>query len=398
MSKNIAAREQPIVADVRSLSITARQVGLFALAAMLVSVQFSIAAAQTFFAIAGLAAAVIFAVERRWPTAPAWASPLVLFAAWTLGSAGMSMNPAGSLEDCKQLVLLLLIPVAYELGRYDRPALLTNVVLTAGAVSAVIGISQYSLLHFDNLGQRPRSTLGMYMTFAGLMMLTANLAAARLLFGKRDRIWPALTISPLLVALLLSFTRSAWIGAASGIGVQLFRRDFRLVAVLPLIVALVLAFAPVELTRRAYSIFDRNDATGRDRVAMLVAGVEIVRDYPLFGVGPDMIEHVYPTYRRPTAVLPTTPHLHNVPLQIAAERGLPALALWIWFLALLVVGLTNIFKRRSGKVLAAGGLGVVASMLTAGLFEYNFGDSEFQMLFLVLITLPFAADREGGLP
>ena len=31
-------------------------------------------------------------------------------------------------------------------------------------------------------------------------------------------------------------------------------------------------------------------------------------------------------------------------------------------------------------------------MLAAGLFEYNFGDSEFLMLFLVLVTLPYAAD------
>jgi hypothetical protein len=27
------------------------------------------------------------------------------------------------------------------------------------------------------------------------------------------------------------------------------------------------------------------------------------------------------------------------------------------------------------------------------MFEYNFGDSEFLMLFLVLVTLPFAATR-----
>ena len=33
----------------------------------------------------------------------------------------------------------------------------------------------------------------------------------------------------------------------------------------------------------------------------------------------------------------------------------------------------------------------IVAMLTAGLFEYNFGDSEFLMLFLGLITLPFAA-------
>ena len=32
-------------------------------------------------------------------------------------------------------------------------------------------------------------------------------------------------------------------------------------------------------------------------------------------------------------------------------------------------------------------------MLAAGMFEYNFGDSEFLMLFLVLVTLPYAADR-----
>ena len=32
-------------------------------------------------------------------------------------------------------------------------------------------------------------------------------------------------------------------------------------------------------------------------------------------------------------------------------------------------------------------------MLAAGMFEYNFGDSEFLMLFLLLVTLPFAAVR-----
>ena len=38
----------------------------------------------------------------------------------------------------------------------------------------------------------------------------------------------------------------------------------------------------------------------------------------LTGVGPDMITQVYPRYRVPWAVQPTNPHLHNVPMQIAA--------------------------------------------------------------------------------
>jgi hypothetical protein len=40
----------------------------------------------------------------------------------------------------------------------------------------------------------------------------------------------------------------------------------------------------------------------------------------------------------------------------------------------------------------------MAAMATAGLFEYNFGDSEFLMLLLVLLTLPFAATRTAAAP
>ena len=40
-------------------------------------------------------------------------------------------------------------------------------------------------------------------------------------------------------------------------------------------------------------------------------------------------------------------------------------------------------------------MAAVVSMIVAGFFEYNFGDSEFLMLFLGLITLPFAARLNG---
>jgi hypothetical protein len=35
-----------------------------------------------------------------------------------------------------------------------------------------------------------------------------------------------------------------------------------------------------QLTDRVYSMFDMNDPTNRDRVAMLQAGVAIIRDHP----------------------------------------------------------------------------------------------------------------------
>jgi hypothetical protein len=91
------------------------------------------------------------------------------------------------------------------------------------------------------------------------------------------------------------------------------------------------------------------------------------------------------------------PHLHNVPLVPPRERGLPALGLWLWFIGGVTVSAFALFRNapRDGTVrfLAAAAIASVAAMLGAGMFEYNFGDSEFLMLFLVLITLPFAVAR-----
>jgi hypothetical protein len=50
------------------------------------------------------------------------------------------------------------------------------------------------------------------------------------------------------------------------------------------------------------------------------------------------------------------------------------------------------------RPLAAAGLAALTSMLAAGMFEYNFGDSEFLMLLLVLITLPHATSSSLSPP
>jgi len=170
-------------------------------------------------------------------------------------------------------------------------------------------------------------------------------------------------------------------------------RDFRLVALLPAVAALFLAVAPTQLTARFYSTFSLTDPTNRDRVDMLQTGVRIIKADPITGVGPDGVRLVYPIYRMPGAVKQLNPHLHNVPLQIAAERGLPGLAIWLWFIVVLVRDLARKTRSSSLRSLPTAALAGVVAMLAAGMFEYNFGDSEFLMLFLLLVTLPYAADR-----
>jgi len=332
--------------------------------------------------------------ERLEVPPPFW--PLAAYAGWTLVSAAFSPDPRTSFIDCKQLVLLLIVPMVYWIATGSRATTVINVILTVGAASAALGIFQYGILHYDNLGQRPHGLLGHYMTYSGLLMLVIAAALARVLFGRRDRLWAVLVMPALVVAIVLTFTRSAWVGACAAAALLLALKDFRLLALLPILLAAFFAVAPTRLSDRVYSMVDLRDPTNRDRVAMLFEGANMVRAHPLVGVGPNMVERVYAQYREPTAVEQVNPHLHNVPVQIAAERGLPAVAIWLWFIVWLFRDLWRTMRTTRHPFVAATGLAAATAMLAAGLFEYNFGDSEFLMLFFVLGTLPFAVERQPG--
>jgi O-antigen ligase len=378
------------VAETRPVA-TLERVTFGLLLAFVASLQISIALANILLTGMLLGWVALLVRDRTKPQAPRFFVPLLAYAAWTLVSTAFSYNFAVSLADDKQLVLLLIVPAVYMLARAERASTVVDVIVSVGAASAAFGIIQYGMLHYDNLGQRPQGALTHYMTYSGVLMLVICAATSRLTFGRGDRTWPALVMPALVVALALTFTRSAWVGACAAVALLLALRNFRLLGVLPIVVAVMFALAPDSLTARMASVFNLQDPTNRDRVAMMRTGTAMIEARPLVGMGPNMIPRMYAEYRDPSAVNAVNPHLHNVPLQIAAERGLPALALWLWFVITAIAGLWRIFRTGSNPILAAAGLAAVTAMLAAGLFEYNFGDSEFLMLFLVLVTLPFAA-------
>jgi O-antigen ligase len=266
-------------------------------------------------------------------------------------------------------------------------------VIALGAAGALVGIVQYAVFGFDNLANRPVGALSHYMTYSGVLMLVTMAAVARLLFYRREWIWPAIAVPALLVALGATLARNAWVGTFAGVTALLAFRQWRLVALAPILAVLFVALAPGDIRNRAVSIFDLNDPTNRDRRAMLAVGAGMVRDHPVFGVGPEMVEREYADYRPDYGANQTNPHLHNVPVQIAAERGLPALLAWLWFVVVAGRDLVRRLWRRESPAVTGAGLAALVAMLTAGLFEYNFGDSEFLMLFLGLLTLPFAAEQ-----
>jgi O-antigen ligase len=336
------------------------QAGLAAVYGVAGALQFSIAIAQILLTVACVCWIALVIIDRETIEVPAFAWPLALYALVSLVSTAFSPDPRASLMADKQMVLFLLVPLVYRFATGAHATTLVTVIVTFAAASAIVGIVQFGILHYDNLGRRAQGTLGHYMTYSGLLMLVIG-------------------------------TALAGVGACAAAALLLFLKDRRLLALLPIVAAAFFLLAPTAIANRYASIFSLKDPTNRDRIAMLREGVHMIKDHPLVGIGPNMVQPLYAQYRDPDAVNLVNPHLHNVPIQIAAERGLPALAVWLWFIIGLVVALARQLREPQLRFLAAAGLAAIVSMLAAGMFEYNFGDSEFLMLFLILVTLPFAA-------
>jgi len=154
--------------------------------------------------------------------------------------------------------------------------------------------------------------------------------------------------------------------------------------------AVVLVLRPAAVTSR----LTIGDDSSRDRYYMWHAGADMILDKPVFGQGPGMILDAYPRYRWPEATHLQQPHLHNNLLEVAAERGLPGLAFFLWWAAAAFLVTLREVLRGPGEAghgwAAVGALAALSAVFVAGLFEYNLGDSEVLLLVLLLTAVPFA--------
>ena len=110
------------------------------------------------------------------------------------------------------------------------------------------------------------------MTYSGLLVLVICAAVGRLLFDDaslrlgRDRHAVARRSHRLDVYA----ERVGWCGRRRHRPVRI--KDRRLLALLPVIAVLFVILSPARINARMYSMFDLNDPTTRDRVAMLREG------------------------------------------------------------------------------------------------------------------------------
>ena len=374
-----------------------------------VALLFSIALCQMLLG----AALLTFLLSRQpvaFPARLGW--PLVAFAAWTMLAIIFSSDPLSGLAYLRKFFLFFILVLVYNAYRDRRHLwLVLQAVIAAGTIVALYGVGQFANAYM-NLKRQGRpfyenyvlhqasGFMSHWLTFAAQLMMVLLVIASLLFFCRSVRIHPAWWFCAVVIGLgiLAAFTRGIWLGTFVGIVYLLARFQRRLLWLLPLVALLLYLLSPAWLERRVQSMLDlKTDSSNESRPVMLRTGWEMIRAHPWFGVGPGRVEVEFLWYKPASVPLPKAwyGHLHNNYAQLAAERGIPCLMIWLWFLLEVLRANLSLAREPAERARALGHAGVAITLgtMVSGLFEFNFGDSEVLMLYLFLIATSYAWAR-----
>jgi len=245
-----------------------------------------------------------------------------------------------------------------------------------------------------------------WVTYSEVLQLIASLALGLFLALKQKRSRTAvlliLAVIGLVFALGMTVTRASWIGFAVSIVAMLLlsvsRRTILVVGACA--IPLVLASAVLLQQKRSIGFFDKKDQSTSWREMVWREGFHLLVSNPrhvVVGVGMDSIKGhwrewgLFDNGRQPIG------HMHSNLLQIALERGLPALIVWLILIGVYVRMLWRITRREGiddfARGVALGALGGVLGFFASGLVHYNWGDSEVVTVFYLIMGLCLIVER-----
>ncbi|HEX3560904.1 MAG TPA: O-antigen ligase family protein [Pyrinomonadaceae bacterium] len=260
--------------------------------------------------------------------------------------------------------------------------------------------------------ERASGFYGQYQTYSEVLQLIASLALGLLVALRRKRSLKgallAASLAGMCGALLLTLTRASWAGfLLSALTIMLVGASRRtLVVAACAALPVVLAGLFVLQQKRQVGFIDSRDQSTSWRLMVWREGFDILVSRPrhlLVGVGMDSLKRhwrewgMFDQGRQPWG------HLHSTPLQIAFERGVPVLLVWMAWLFVYGRMLWRLARRGAvenwvERGLLFGALGGLVGFVAGGLVHYNFGDSEVVMVFYFVMGLALVVERFKRLP
>ena len=242
-----------------------------------------------------------------------------------------------------------------------------------------------------------------YDTFAELLQMIAllafGLALAHLRNHGPNRTFRIAIIAAALLTAGLVFTAMRTVIVAFVIGASVMAlRSLRATMKVAFTFALfaVLAFGAVVV----WQTRDRNalllgDPSSSLRWQVAQVGLSRILIHPLFGHGMDAMQLHWNEWGFPGKDML---HLHSTPLQLAFDRGLPILALWLWMMILFWLTIARAERRAADLSdtnyygILLGTLGALTGFLMSSLVNYNYGDAEVAMMFWFLMGMALSTD------
>ena len=255
---------------------------------------------------------------------------------------------------------------------------------------------------------RATGFFGHWVTYAELLQLIASLTMGLFLALPTKRsirgIFLLLALVLMLLSLGLTVTRASWIAFAVSATLLLALSVSRrmLIAAGVVAIPLVLAGVFVLQQKRSIGFFDRRDQSTSWRETVWREGFDLLVSKPrhlLVGVGMDSIKGhwrewgLFDNGRLPIG------HMHSNLLQIAVERGLPALIVWLILLGLYARMLWKLARAQVGdehwitRGIGLGAFGGLAGFFISGIVHYNWGDSEVVTVFYFIMGLSLVVER-----
>jgi len=384
--------------------------------AAVIAMLFSIAVSETLVALA-MAALLISGQKMRFPPI---LLPIAVFFGLTVISLVFCPDPKGGIPDIRKFYLYFLVPVTlYSTLRTLRGV--RNFLLAA--IGMVTLSALWSLVQFGQkvqtahalgvplytyyVGSRLTGFTSHWMVLGGQEMMLLLMASAWFFFaGERQwKPWLAAAISIILISVVIGETRIIWFGTFCGGAylIWLWRRWWVFAVPVP-ILALLLA-NPFGLRERAVSMFHSHGDIDSNtfRYVVLREGWEIIKKHPLLGLGPEQIKaiEVSGDFQKwiPADIprpLPTGwyGHLHNLYVQLAAERGIPAALAMVWLLLKILTDFIRGARRArdpDARAILCGTAAMTIGVVAVGFAEYNLGESGVLIPFLGLVVCGYVA-------
>jgi O-antigen ligase len=362
----------------------------------------SIAAASLLFTLAIVTILALIGIEKKWIVRR---TPLDLaflaYVAVELVTAVNSVDQNDAFKNAKRLLLIAIVyGVVASFDRRKRIELSLVILAVTVSVLSIVEVILFALQGDDRL-----TVFQHYMTTGGLKMIAALFVLPFILdrhTAKKQRIIFSVCLLPILAALILTNTRSAWLGLIAGtlvMGALYYRSLFATIAAL---IILFFLFAPPHQLDRAKSIVDLSHPNNVGRLMMWTTGFQMWTDKPILGFGDIDLYKSYSQYRTPEIGEPAG-HLHNNYIHLLVTLGAIGFVTVMWLFYTIIKAEYSAFRSHMGNPLirntALGGLAVFSGFLVNGLFEWNFGDHEIMVFVWFTVGLVLAsAETEIGEP